>query len=204
MKKLLSIILCTAICLTFIFIPVNAGGGSTSYTVIRGDCMWKIAVKYKVGTSEIISANPQVKNPDMIYPGEVLNIPSVDASVLAYETDVITLINKIRSDNGLSQFKTNWELSRVARIKAKDMHDKGYFDHTSPTYGSPFAMMKSFGISYSSAAENIAMGYSTPQQVVNGWMGSPGHRANILNPSYTQIGVGYCADGNYWSQMFIG
>jgi uncharacterized YkwD family protein/spore coat assembly protein SafA len=203
MKKLLSIVICAALCIAMMIIPVNAGGTAT-YTVIRGDCMWYIAVKYKVGVREIISANPQVKNPDLIYPGEVLNIPSVDAHVLAYEADVISLVNKIRADNGLSQFKTNWELSRVARYKSQDMHDKGYFDHNSPTYGTPFAMMKNFGISYNSAAENIAMGYSTPQQVVNGWMGSSGHRANILNPSYTQIGVGYVTDGNYWTQMFIG
>ena len=84
------------------------------------------------------------------------------------------------------------------------MLDKGYFSHTSPTYGSPFDMMKSFGITYRSAGENIAYGYSTPQAVVNAWMNSSGHRANILNSSYKQIGVGYVAKGNYCTQMFIG
>jgi uncharacterized protein YkwD len=83
------------------------------------------------------------------------------------------------------------------------MRDKGYFSHTSPTYGSPFNMLKSFGISYKSAGENIARGYTTPKAVVDGWMNSPGHRANILNSSFTEIGVGY-ASGNYWTQMFIG
>ena len=65
-------------------------------------------------------------------------------------------------------------------------------------------MMKAFGLSYRSAGENIAYGYRTPQAVVNGWMNSSGHRANILNASYTKIGVGYVASGNYWTQMFIG
>ena len=83
------------------------------------------------------------------------------------------------------------------------MKDNGYFSHTSPTYGSPFDMMKSFGISYRSAAENIAKGQSTPQQVVNAWMNSQGHRANILNKNYTHIGVGYVKSGNIWTQMFI-
>ena len=83
------------------------------------------------------------------------------------------------------------------------MKDKGYFSHTSPTYGSPFQMMKSFGISYKSAGENIARGYATPEAVVNGWMNSSGHRANILNKSFTHIGVGYVQSGNYWTQMFI-
>ncbi|MBQ2931950.1 MAG: hypothetical protein IJE62_03780 [Clostridia bacterium] len=76
--------------------------------------------------------------------------------------------------------------------------------HTSPVYGSPFDMMKSFGISYKTAGENIARGQATPQAVVNGWMNSAGHRANILNASYNTIGVGYVADGNYWTQMFVG
>lgn len=84
------------------------------------------------------------------------------------------------------------------------MKDNNYFSHTSPTYGTPFEMMRSLGISYSSAAENIAMGQSTPQAVVDAWMNSEGHRANILNANFTQIGVGYVANGNYWTQWFIG
>ena len=65
-------------------------------------------------------------------------------------------------------------------------------------------MMKPFGISYTSAGENIAKGQTTPQQVVQAWMESPGHRANIINASYTQIGVGYVASGNYWTRQIIG
>ena len=83
------------------------------------------------------------------------------------------------------------------------MKDNNYFSHTSPTYGSPFQMMKSFGISYKTAGENIAKGYKTPGAVVNGWMNSSGHRANILNSSFTRIGVGYVSNGHYWTQMFI-
>ena len=84
------------------------------------------------------------------------------------------------------------------------MKENGYFAHNSPTYGTPFQMMKSFGISYRTAGENIARGQSTPSAVVNAWLNSPGHRVNILNPSFTHIGVGYVADGKYWTQMFIG
>ena len=122
----------------------------------------------------------------------------------AYEKEVVALINQIRAQNGLGSLKINTELSRVARIKSQDMHDKGYFSHTSPTYGSPFDMMKSFGIRYRTAGENIAMGYRTPQSVVDGWMNSEGHRKNILNPGFSQIGMGYVESGNYWTQMFIG
>ena len=92
----------------------------------------------------------------------------------------------------------------MPRKKSQDMHDKNYFSHTSPTYGSPFEMMKQFGIQYRTAGENIAKGQRSAQEVVNAWMNSAGHRANILNKNFTHIGVGYVADGNYWTQMFIG
>ena len=174
------------------------------YTVVEGDSMWKIAVKHEVGLSEIKSANPHIANPELIYPGQVLNIPKMDATVLNYENEVIRLVNEIRVKNGLSPLTADWELSRVARYKSQDMKDNNYFSHTSPIYGSPFTMMKNFGISYRSAAENIARGQKTPQAVVNGWMNSSGHRANILNATYKKIGVGYVPSGNYWTQMFIG
>ena len=178
----------------------SAGAASLSHTVAAGDTMWKLAVRYQAGTSEIIQANPQVSNPDLIYPGQVLNIPQISQSVLSYESEVIRLVNEVRRENGLKALTANWELSRVARYKSQDMLNKGYFSHTSPTY----QMIKAFGLSFRTAGENIARGYPTPQAVVNGWMNSSGHRANILNASYTQIGVGYVAQGNYWTQMFIG
>lgn len=123
---------------------------------------------------------------------------------LSFEEQVAVLVNEQRAANGLAPLTLNASLSNAARAKSQDMHDNNYFSHTSPTYGSPFDMLKAFGISYRSAGENIAMGYSTPQAVMSAWMNSPGHRANILNASYTQIGVGYVADGNYWTQEFIG
>ncbi len=177
---------------------------AATYTVVSGDSMWKIAVKYQVGLSEIIHSNPQIKNPALIHPGDVLTIPTVDSSVTGYENEVIELVNEIRGEHGLSPLKTNWQLSRIARYKSQDMHDNKYFSHTSPTYGTPFKMIKDFGISYNTAGENIAMGYKTPHEVVTGWMNSSGHRANILNSAYKQIGVGYVPDGHYWTQMFIG
>lgn len=185
-------------------LTIPAQAASLSHTVAPGDTMWKLAVRYQVGTSEIIQANPQISDPNLIYPGQVLQIPQLDSTVTSYETEVIRLVNEIRRENGLNPLTANWELSRVARYKSQDMADNRYFSHTSPTYGSPFQMIKAFGLSYRTAGENIAMGYSTPQAVVDGWMNSSGHRANILNASYTQIGVGYVAQGHYWTQMFIG
>lgn len=200
MKKLISVILCALIMFTLFAVSASA---STSYTVVSGDSLWKIAVKHRVGVSEIKNANPQIKNPDLIYPGQVVNIPSDDPAVLEFEQEVIRLVNKARAENGLKPLEYDWELSRVARYKSRDMKDNGYFSHTSPVYGSPFQMMKSFGIRYKSAGENIAKGQLTPEAVMNAWMNSSGHRANILNASFTKIGVGYVAEGRYWTQMFI-
>lgn len=121
-----------------------------------------------------------------------------------FRKTVVTLVNAIRNDHGLKLLSENPELAQAAQMKAEDMQDNGYFDHHSPTYGSPFDMMEQFGISYRYAGENIAKGQSTPQEVVNSWMNSEGHKRNILNSSYTQIGIGYSADGNIWVQMFIG
>ncbi len=182
----------------------GAMAATQTYTVAKGDTMWKIAVKYQVGISEMIAANPQIENPNLIYPEQVLQIPLTDSAVTSYEQQVIDLVNEIRQKNGLKPLKANWELSRVARYKSQDMCDNRYFSHTSPVYGSPFQMIQNFGISYRRAAENIAKGQPTPRQVVDAWMNSSDHRANILNASYTQIGVGYVANGNYWTQMFIG
>ena len=190
--------------LTLTAAALTTNAAALSHTVVRGDTMWKLAVQYQVGTSEIISANPQATNPDLIYPGQVLTIPTLDSTVNAYEQEVIRLVNEIRAQNGLKALSANWELSRVARYKSQDMADNRYFSHTSPTYGSPFQMIKAFGLSFRTAGENIAYGQRTPQAVVNAWMNSSGHRANILNASYTQIGVGYVAAGHYWTQMFIG
>jgi uncharacterized YkwD family protein/spore coat assembly protein SafA len=174
-----------------------------TYVVRSGDSMWKIAVRHQIGVSEIISANRHIANPNMIYPGQKLTIPNIN-DVKALENEVIRLVNVERSKHGLAPLKANWELSRIARIKSQDMKNKGYFSHYSPTYGSPFDMMKKFGFKFYSAGENIAMGQRTPQEVMNGWMNSPGHRANILKADFKEIGVGLARDGSmYWTQMFM-
>jgi uncharacterized YkwD family protein/spore coat assembly protein SafA len=175
------------------------------YTVKSGDSLWFIALKYQVGVSEIIAANPQFKNPNLIYPGDKVTVPLL-TEVKSVEAQVIVLVNQERAKNGLKALKANWELSRVARYKSADMRDRNYFSHTSPTYGSPFDMMKAFKISYQAAGENIAAGQPTAEQVMKGWMESPGHRKNILSPQFTEMGVGYAQGGSYrhyWTQMFI-
>ncbi|HWL11772.1 MAG TPA: CAP domain-containing protein [Ureibacillus sp.] len=124
-------------------------------------------------------------------------------SVSAFEKQVVELTNAERAKNGLAPLKSYDPLMKVARAKSQDMKTNNYFSHTSPTYGSPFDQMKSAGISYKAAGENIAQGQTTPEAVVQAWMNSEGHRANILNANFTHIGVGYVAEGNYWTQQFI-
>ncbi|WP_151734542.1 CAP domain-containing protein [Paenibacillus tengchongensis] len=128
--------------------------------------------------------------------------PAVNSTQASYVQQVVALVNKERASAGLSPVTALDSLNKVAAAKATDMRVNNYFSHTSPTYGSPFDMMKSFGITYRAAGENIAMGQKTPEAVMTAWMNSAGHRANILNVNYNYIGVGY--DNNYWVQEFIG
>lgn len=134
------------------------------------------------------------------------DIPSVPDSgaVLAEERAVVSLVNEIRVQYGLAALTIDESLCSYARVKSQDMHDSRYFDHNSPTHGSPFDMMRSFGISYAYAGENIAQGYVSAEAVVDAWMNSAGHRTNILSADFTSIGVGYVADGGYWTQWFLG
>ena len=119
----------------------------------------------------------------------------------AYADQVVTLVNQERAKAGLPALTSDSKLANMAMDKAKDMYNNNYFDHTSPTYGSPFDMMKQYGISYSYAGENIAKGQRDPQEVMNAWMNSAGHRQNIMSPNFTKIGVAYY--NGEWVQEFI-
>ncbi|MCR8632939.1 CAP domain-containing protein [Paenibacillus radicis (ex Xue et al. 2023)] len=198
---------------------IGAGVVSAApYQVTGNDTMWLISQKQGVSLTSLIKANPQVVNPNIIWPGLVLNIPGTGttagsgstvqqpgagttATVSDYASQVVTLVNQERAKAGVKALISDSSLSSMALAKAKDMYNNHYFDHTSPTYGSPFDMMKSYGIKYSYAGENIAMGQRTPQEVMNSWMNSPGHRQNILSPNYTKIGVAYY--NGEWVQEFI-
>lgn len=119
----------------------------------------------------------------------------------AYADQVVNLVNQERAAAGLAPLASDPALAKLALDKAKDMVVNQYFDHQSPTYGSPFDMMRSYGISYSYAGENIAKGQRTPQEVMTAWMNSQGHRQNIMSPNFTKIGVGYY--NGAWVQAFI-
>lgn len=128
------------------------------------------------------------------------------AGLTADEQRMLSLVNSERAKYGLAPLAANLKLTQVARLKAKDLIDKNYFSHTSPTYGSPFDMMKQFGITYRTAGENLAGAPGVDTAHTN-LMNSPGHRANILNGSFKEVGIGILSGSRYgkiFVQMFIG
>ena len=186
------------------YIRVFAGVGDWYVVQVEGDYIGAVSKKYikpiYPGTSNQGTSNQGTST------NTNNNTGTISTSMNNDEKEVYDLINKQRAQNGLSPLKENSELQRVARIKAQDMVNNNYFSHTSPTYGSPFDMMKSFKISYNTAGENIA-GNSSNSSAVTAWMNSPGHRANILNSSFNQTGIGVVTGSKYgkiYVQMFIG
>ena len=200
MKRKIITLLTALVVFACAAIPVSAAGFSESFCGTRLWC-WIPSCVQPSCPSETPDTPAQPGIPET---PEQPDDPGSVPGVLAYEQEVVRLVNAERASYGLPALSIRAGLCQYARVKSQDMHDSGYFSHTSPNYGSPFDMMKSFGITYSHAGENIAMGYSTPEAVVSAWMNSEGHRANIFSASYTELGVGYAADGGYWTQWFVG
>lgn len=202
-------------------------------TVQNGDSLWHLSKVYKIPFEKMLELNRHLKNPHLIYPLDKIEFPdngehgtgtgtnqnsasdniqhgndqATDHETTSQAEAVLKLVNEERAKQNLKPLTLSSKLTDIATMKSKDMADKGYFDHTSPTYGTPFQMLQKYGVTYKSAGENIAAGQKTPEEVMNAWMNSSGHRANILNASYTEIGVGYYQGGSYgvyWTQLFTG
>lgn len=211
----------------------QTGSAAQQYyvTVQKGDTMWLIAKRYNVSFDQVLELNKRHHvNVDLIHVGDKVFLPTNNTGTSTGQNSnadgiqhgnntatenatsdqaqaVLKLVNEERKKQGLKSLTLSINLTSIANTKAKDMAVNNYFSHTSPTYGSPFEMLQHFGVSYRSAGENIAAGQRTPQEVMNAWMNSSGHRANILNSSYTELGVGYYKGGSYgteWVQLFIG
>jgi uncharacterized YkwD family protein len=187
---------------------VGAGAASAApYKVNGNDTLWLISKHYGISLSSLIKANPQIANPNIIRQGMVINLSGkskatpVPIASTSFANQVVSLVNKERSKASLKPITSDSNLTAMALDKAKDMYNKHYFDHTSPTFGSPFDMMKSYNIRFTYAGENIAMGQKTPQEVMTAWMNSAGHRQNILSPNFTKIGAAYYK--GEWVQEFI-
>lgn len=170
------------------------------YKVSKGDTFWYIAQRYGLDYRELMRLNPTVE-PRNMHVGEIIRLKPSASSPSGFQDQVVKLVNAERAKHGLSPLQHRADLKNVAQKKAQDLINSNYFSHTSPNYGSPFQMLKTFGISYRAAGENIAKGQTTPQEVMNSWMNSSGHRANILSAKYNCIGVGFYHGA--WVQMFI-
>lgn len=180
------------------YIRVFAGVGDWYIVQVEGDYVGAVNKKYvkPIYASSSGSQTGQSKT----------TTNTSYASLNSDEKEVLDLINKQRASNGLKTLEIDYEVQRVARIKAQDMVDNNYFAHESPTYGSPFNMLNNFKISYKTAGENIA-GNSSNSGVVDAWMNSQGHRANILNGNFTYTGIGVVNSSKYgkiYVQVFIG
>ncbi|MFE1245591.1 CAP domain-containing protein [Fictibacillus sp. NPDC058756] len=134
-------------------------------------------------------------------PAEAAPKAETSAELTADEQQMLNLVNQEREKQGLPALKADPELTKVARVKAKDMIDNNYFDHNSPTYGSPFDMLKQFGVEYKTAGENLA-GNSSVDGAHTSLMNSQGHRENILKSDYTNVGIGV-VDGGQYGKMFV-
>lgn len=181
------------------YIRVFAGVGDWYIVQVEGDYIGAVSKKYVKAIYPSSSSGGSSSNSSG-------SGSSQTSSMTSDELEVFNLINKQREANGLSALKVDSEVQRVAKIKAQDMVNSNYFSHNSPTYGTPFEMLKSFKISYKTAGENIA-GNSSNNEAVNAWMNSSGHKANILNSSFTHTGIGVVSSPKYgkvYVQMFIG
>lgn len=121
----------------------------------------------------------------------------------AYVEAVVRLVNQERAKNGLQPLTINTAVQAAASVRAKEIQTS--FSHTRPDGRSYSTALQEQKVSYRGSGENFAWGQKSPEQVMEGWMNSSGHRANILNPKFTTIGVGYDqgANGaNYWTQLF--
>ena len=148
---------------------------------------------------------PSLPKPEKTGPGNSVPV-TADQNLTADENYILTQVNAERAKAGLAPLQVDYRLVQTARAKSQDMINHRYFDHQSPTLGSPFDQMKKAGIIYRYAGENIA-GNSSAAGAMTSWMNSAGHRANILNPNFTHTGIGIIEGGSYGkmlTQQFIG
>lgn len=171
---------------------------------MRGNIHVAILIKGSLG--EAVQTQPIPQPAPTPQPQPTPEPPAGSSDLTQDEARMLALVNQERTSRGLKPLTIDSQVAKVARLKAADMVRLGYFDHTSPTYGSPFDMMRRYGVTYRYAGENLA-GASTVDAAHVNLMNSPGHRANILNPNFTQVGIGVVEGSRYgkiFVQMFIG
>ncbi|GLB60328.1 CAP domain-containing protein [Cytobacillus sp. NCCP-133] len=183
----------------------------TEYKVEKADTLWKIADTFNKELLEVINSNPQIKNPNLIYPGQTIFIPGrtgqlSNGQMNEDERTVYELANEERRQRGLKPLIMDFRLAGAAKQKSKDMMKFEYVSHNSPTYGNPTKMLRNQQISFLNVKENIGAGYRNAEVMFSAWMNSSIHRANILDKQATHIGVGYVQGGlhgHYWTIFIV-
>ncbi|WP_418791620.1 CAP domain-containing protein [Phosphitispora sp. TUW77] len=218
LKRILSLIVVTMFLSATLVTPVQAA----TYYFPSFQSVWSLI--YKIRASQTVQPAPQPAPEPAPQPApeptpepapqptpeptpQPTPEPTPGYQMSAYQKRVVELVNIERKKGGLHPLIADTLLMKGAAAKSQDMVENRYFSHTSPVYGSPFNMMKTFGITYRYAGENIASGQTSPEAVVRAWMNSSGHRANIMSSKFNKIGVGYAytTAGSYhhfWTQWF--
>lgn len=158
------------------------------------------------GTSSARTTTPSTHTPTpTAAPAGTATPPANVAGEGNMETQMLSLVNAERSRAGLPALSADPQLMKIARLKSQDMVNRNYFSHQSPTYGSPFDMLRTYGVTYRAAGENIALNQTTTA-AHTALMNSSGHRANILGRQYTRVGIGIVrgSRGYYFTQTFTG
>ncbi|MFD3826342.1 CAP domain-containing protein [Streptomyces sp. NPDC058625] len=145
---------------------------------------------------------PTTAAPEPAAPSASSPAATSDAGASGAVAKVVELVNAERGKVGCSPVKVNTTLTEAAQNHSDDMAASGNMSHTGSDGSSPADRITRAGYSWSTYGENVAYGYSTPEQVMAGWMASPGHKENILNCAFEEIGVGLAQPGDYWTQNF--
>jgi uncharacterized protein YkwD len=194
-----------------ILLTPQPAGAAADYRVEQKDTLWEIALRFQRDLQEIINSNPQIENPDLIFPGEVIIIPDHGKKIAMPKMDqnenkLMRLANEKRRELRLKPLSVDLKLNGAAKKKSLDMMKLQYVSHNSPTYGNPTEMLRNQQISFRTVKENIGAGYKTADEMFDAWMNSAVHRENILNKKATHIGSGYSQGGlhgHYWTIFIV-
>ena len=190
---------------TFVYKNIDLSQCETEEDIInelQGSGNNIISLEEILNLLQVETRAPQSKTPEYKAPEEKNNGNYANDTLAAYANEVLQLVNQERARAGLSSLTSESAITAAANVRAQESRQS--FSHTRPNGTSFSTALREHGVSYRTSGENIAYGQRTPQEVVNAWMNSPGHRANILNPSFNKIGIGvYQHNGTiYWAQLF--
>ena len=164
-----------------------------------------VAVPRQTASKNVTITIPTTTKQPIVTTAPVTTSRAVSNNTSAFKQQVVDLVNAERAKVGLSALSIMPQAEAAAQVRATEIISS--FSHTRPNGTSCFTALDEQGAKYMASGENIAAGQATPADVMNSWMNSPGHKANILNPKFTKIGIGYAEGGSYrtnWTQMFVG